>query len=118
MDKKKILIVTYYYKHKNAMASVRAIKLAKYFARQGHEVTVLTSNQKDTWTKSYCDPVADESIREIYAPEVSRWSKISAYLSHRHQVGQQKLAQASGSKEEQPSAPQKQSLKAKLIGFL
>ena len=118
MDKKKILIVTYYYKHKNAMASVRAIKLAKYFARQGHEVTVLTSNQKDTWTKSYCDPVADESIREIYAPEVSRWSKISAYLSHRHQVGQQKLAQAGDSKEEQPSAPQKQSLKAKLIGFL
>ncbi|MBR0535322.1 MAG: glycosyltransferase [Clostridia bacterium] len=117
MNKKKILIVTYYYKHKNAMASVRAIKLAKYFARQGHEVTVLTSNQKDTWTKSYCDPVADESIREIYAPQIARWGKISAYLSHRQQVGQQKIAQAQSENEKAPVV-QKQSLKGKLISFL
>lgn len=49
---KKILILTYYYKHKNAMASVRAIKLAKYFSKQGYEVSVLTSSQIDTWTKN------------------------------------------------------------------
>ena len=118
MDKKKILIITYYYKHKNAMASVRAIKLAKYFAKQGHQVTVLTSNQKDTWTKSYCDPAPDESINEIYAPQVARWDKISAYLSHRKKMGQERLAKEESSAQGQAVAPQRQSFKAKLLGFL
>lgn len=119
MNKKKILIITYYYKHKNAMASVRAIKLAKYLSRQGHDVTVLTSNQIDTWTKSYNEPVADENIKEIYAPQIERWSKINGYLQHRKKMGQERLAKAEESGQTQPApAPAKQSLKAKLVGFL
>ena len=82
-----ILLITYYYKHKNAMASVRAIKLAKYFSAEGHNVTVLTSNQIDTWTKSYVEPEKDEKIAEFYAPEVKRWSLIQKYLSDRKRHG-------------------------------
>ncbi len=116
----KILLISYYYKHKNAMASVRAIKLAKYFAKQGHDVTVLTSNQKDTWTKSYNEPVADESIKEIYAPEVSRWTKINGYLGHRKKMGAERVAKASQNEgSTQPkSAPTKKSFKAQLRSFL
>ena len=77
----KILLITYYYKHKNAMASVRAVKLAKYFSKQGHEVSVLTSNQIDTWTKNYLEPQKDDNIAEYYAPQVKRWSFIQKYLS-------------------------------------
>ena len=85
---KKILILTYYYKHKNAMASIRAIKLAKYFSMQGCSVTVLTSNQRDTWTQNYLSPERDSRIVEIYAPEVKRWTRIKGYLDHRKTVGQ------------------------------
>lgn len=117
----KILLITYYYKHKNAMASVRPVKLAKYLSRQGHEVTVLTSNQIDTWTKSYNEPVADENIREIYAPQIARWSKINGYLQHRKKMGQEKLARAEASAQTQPAeapASTKPSFKAKIKGFL
>lgn len=89
---KRVLIISYYYKHKNAMASVRAIKLAKYFSRQGCIVTVLTSNQRDTWTKNYLEPSFDSNITEIYAPEVKRWTMIKGYLDHRRTAGQAKLA--------------------------
>lgn len=64
----KILIISHYYKHKNAMASIRPIKLAKYFDIEGHEITVLTSLQKDNWCKQELEPTASSSIREIYAP--------------------------------------------------
>ncbi len=116
----KILLISYYYKHKNAMASVRAVKLAKYFAKQGHEVTVLTSNQKDTWTKSYNEPVADENIKEIYAPEIPRWTKINGYLKHRKKVGSERVAKASqsGSTSQPKAAPKKKSFKARLRSFL
>lgn len=85
---KKILILTYYYKHKNAMASIRAIKLAKYLSMQGCSVTVLTSNQRDTWTQNYLSPEKDSRIVEIYAPEVKRWTRIKGYLDYRKKVGQ------------------------------
>lgn len=116
---KRILILSYYYKHKNAMASVRAIKLAKYFAKAGCDVTVLTSNQQDTWTKEYLTPVADPKITEIYAPEVKRWSKIKGYLNHRKQAGQARLAkQKAAPKEGNKAAPVRVSLKTKIKRFL
>ncbi len=65
----KILIISHYYKHKNAMASVRAIKLAKYFSLLGQDVTVLASMQKDNWCKQEVKPEEDKNVREIYAPE-------------------------------------------------
>ena len=117
---KRILILTYYYKHKNAMASVRAIKLAKYFSRQGCNVTVLTSNQKDTWTKNYLTPCPDSQITEIYAPEVKRWTRIKGYLEHRKKVGQARLTNQVSTNPKQISSIQntKLSMKAKLKSFL
>ena len=79
----KILIISYYYKHKNAMASIRAIKLAKYFSLEGHDVTVLTSNQRDTWTKNINQVVFDSKIKEIYCEENKFWTKIYDYLEKR-----------------------------------
>lgn len=63
-----ILIISHYYKHKNAMASIRPIKLAKYFDEAGHDVTVLTSLQKDNWCKQELIPFPSNTIKEIYAP--------------------------------------------------
>lgn len=117
--KKNILIITYYYKHKNAMASVRAIKLAKYFAREGHKVTVLTSNQIDTWTKNYLEPQVDANITELYAPQVSRWSWIRKYLARRKRKGQERLQKQSRNTEQIKTVkPAKMSLKARIRKFL
>lgn len=91
---KNILIITYYYKHKNAMASVRAIKLAKYLSRLGYDVTVLTSAQIDTWTKNYLNPVPDDIIREFYAPQVQRWTSIRKFLDYRRRSGEEKEIKA------------------------
>ena len=117
---KKILILSYYYKHKNAMASVRAIKLAKYFSKQGCDVTVLTSNLQDTWTKNYLTPNPDPHIKEIYAPEVKRWTQIKGYLNHRKKAGQARLANQVSATTKQPSQNQniKLSMKAQLRGYL
>ena len=50
-EKKKILIVSYYFAPQNVIGAVRATKLAKYLSRMGHEVTVLcgegASDMKD-----------------------------------------------------------------------
>ena len=116
-----ILLITYYYKHKNAMASVRAIKLAKYFSAEGHNVTVLTSNQIDTWTKSYVEPEKNENIAEFYAPEVKRWSLIQKYLSDRKRKGAERLAAASSTVATDAATntpPKKKSLKLRIKSFL
>lgn len=120
LNMKKILILSYYYKHKNAMASVRAIKLAKYFAKLGCDVTVLTSKQKDTWTKDYITPVYDDQITEIYAPEVKRWTQIKGYLEHRKKVGSTRLANQTQEAPRRVSAVKsaKQGLKTRLKAYL
>lgn len=117
---KKILILSYYYKHKNAMASVRAIKLAKYFSQQGCDVTVLTSNQQDTWTKNYLTPNPDPQITEIYAPEEKRWTQIKGYLDHRKKAGQARLANQVSATPKQANQKQnvKPSMKVRLKGYL
>lgn len=50
------------------MASLRPIKLAKYFDEAGHNVSVLTSLQKDNWCKQELNPTPSNTIKEIYAP--------------------------------------------------
>lgn len=111
----KILLISYYYKHKNAMASVRAVKLAKYFSQQGHDVTVLTSNQIDTWTKSYVEPQADEKIAEYYAPQVKRWTLIQKYLAKRKKKG---VARAKTLATVEAPSQTRKSFKARLKSFL
>lgn len=83
---KKILIISHYYKHKNAMASVRAIKLAKYLDRQGYDVSVLASLQRDNWCKQELTPEPSETIHEYYAPEekvIQRLNRLTAWIRER-----------------------------------
>ncbi len=96
----KILIISYYYKHKCAMASVRAEKLAKYMSEAGEQVTVLTSMQRDTWTKHYTTPEASDKINEVYAKESRLWGQVRRYLDKRGQRGRARLADSS----QKPSA--------------
>ncbi len=86
-----IAIISYYYKHKSAMASIRAEKLAKYMAALGEEVTVITSMQRDTWTKEYKTPEPSERINEIYASETRRWGCIRRYLDKRMTRGKERI---------------------------
>lgn len=119
MKSKNILIITYYYKHKNAMASVRAIKLAKYFVKAGHKVTVLTSNQVDTWTKHYLEPIPNKNVTEIYAPQIGRWDWIQKYLARRKRRGQERLQRANQKATSETVVQSKKlSLKARVRKFL
>lgn len=116
---KRVLILSYYYKHKNAMASVRAIKLAKYLSGKGCEVSVLTSNQIDTWTKNYLTPTPDPEINEVYAPQIKRWTYIRKFLDHRKKQGTAKMQAAAEVPKQavQVNNVPKQSLKRKVIGW-
>ena len=117
----KILIITHYYKHKNAMASLRPIKLAKYFALAGHEVTVLTSLQKDNWCKQELTPIPAQDIREVYAPEhtgMSYLRKLYDYMSKRGQTKLEKLQQSGQSSINATPYNQKPSKKQQLKSWL
>ena len=46
-EKKRILIVSYYFAPQNVIGAVRPTKLAKYLARMGHEVTVICGLGRD-----------------------------------------------------------------------
>lgn len=56
-----ILIIARYFSPYNHIASVRLTKLAKYFQRSGHQVTVLTANNND----KTLDPILVEDEKEI-----------------------------------------------------
>lgn len=90
----KILIISHYYKHKNAMASIRPVKLAKYFSQSGHEVTVLTSLQKDNWCKQELTPVPSDSITEIYAKSHAGMKYLAGVYDYLKNRGQKKAAKA------------------------
>ncbi len=117
----KILIISHYYKHKNAMASVRAIKLSKYFAQMGNEVTVLASLQKDNWCKQEVTPQKSDNINEIYAPEHKGMQYLRKVYSLMKARGEKRVAQASGSVEAGEAATAviaKKSLRARIKGFI
>lgn len=57
----KILVIARYFSPYNHIASVRLTKLAKYFHRSGHQVTVLTANNDD----KTLDPILMEDEKEI-----------------------------------------------------
>lgn len=68
------------------MASVRAIKLAKYLDRQGYDVSVLASLQRDNWCKQELTPEPSETIHEYYAPEekvIQHLNRLTARIRER-----------------------------------
>lgn len=100
----KILIISHYYKHKNAMASVRPMKLAKYFSRAGHDVTVLTSMQKDNWCKQELTPEPSADITEIYAPSHKGMNYLTALYDYLRRRGERKAALRQAEPEPAPQA--------------
>lgn len=90
----KILIISHYYKHKNAMASIRAIKLAKYFNLLGHDITVLTSLQKDNWCKQEMIPIPSDNITEIYATPHRGMKYLTKVYDFLYRRGQKKSQQS------------------------
>lgn len=104
----KILIISHYYKHKNAMASVRPIKLAKYFSRYGHDVTVLTSLQKDNWCKQDLNPKPSDKIREIYAPSHKGMRYLTKVYEHIRKRGLKRISHSVSTIDAPQSANKKQ----------
>lgn len=62
MQKKRILLISYFFAPQNTMGSVRPTKLAKYLARMGHEVTVICGTGWDTET----DPTLARDLAEMH----------------------------------------------------
>ena len=104
------------------MASIRPVKLAKYFSQSGHEVTVLTSLQKDNWCKQELTPVPSDSITEIYAESHAGMKYLSGvydFLKKRGQKKTAKAAYAGGVPESDISKPQKSDgIKSRIKAFL
>src|SRR5690606_20478312 len=72
MHRKKILIVTYAFYPDISPRSFRATELAKEFARQGHEVTVLTKYREEMeYTGLQCrDKISIRSFGKLKLPEI------------------------------------------------
>lgn len=60
-DQKRILIVSYYFAPQNLIGAVRPTKLAKYLARMGHEVTVISGGGLD----GQIDPTLERDLQEL-----------------------------------------------------
>ena len=82
MEKRTVLLITYFFSHKNAIASIRSSKLAKYFIKENWDVTVLTSLQRDTWCRKfdkYEQPIKKQEHEQaniIFSKESYIWSLI------------------------------------------
>lgn len=60
-DKKRILVISYYFAPQNVIGAVRPTKLAKYLTRMGHEVTVISGGGLDGKT----DPTLERDLQEL-----------------------------------------------------
>lgn len=60
-DKKRILIISYYFAPQNVIGAVRPTKLAKYLTRMGHEVTVISGGGLD----GQVDPTLERDLQEL-----------------------------------------------------
>ena len=81
-ERKKILIVSYYFAPQNVIGAVRATKLAKYLSRMGHEVTVLCgeglSSLQDPTLKRDLEQMTDVHTLREWNPMRSRKQRVQA----------------------------------------
>ncbi len=80
----KILVVSYCFAPQNTIGAIRPTKLAKYWTRMGHEVTVLCgpgSGQRQ-------DPTLVRDLKELpHVHVVWEWNPIRAYGQRKRDVG-------------------------------
>ena len=71
LKSKRILIISTYFPPQPSIASLRAYSFAKYWARMGNEVTVLTTKKIDMGKLSLDLPKAKDSFRVVEIPYVN-----------------------------------------------
>ncbi len=72
-DKKRILIISYYFAPQNVIGAVRPTKLAKYLTRMGHEVTVIAGGGLD----GQIDPTLERDLQELKdMHQLNEWSPL------------------------------------------
>jgi glycosyltransferase involved in cell wall biosynthesis len=88
-DKPRVLFLAYYFPPVNAIACVRTWNMAKYLARQGWHVTVITP-QPSLWKHvEHPDAVVEAMQREgiLRLPTAHQWSCLSPGYLHTKQKG-------------------------------
>jgi len=79
-DKKRILIISYYFAPQNVIGAVRPTKLAKYLTRMGHEVTVICGGGLDGKT----DPTLERDLQELKDVRLCKeWSPLRDWYIHK-----------------------------------
>jgi len=73
MQKKRILIISYFFAPQNIIGAVRATKMAKYLTRMGHEVTVICGPGRTVET----DPTLERDLQELKDVHmITEWNPI------------------------------------------
>ena len=72
-QKKRLLIISYYFAPQNVIGAVRPTKLAKYLVRMGHEVTVIAGGGLD----GKVDPTLERDLQELKdVHQLNEWSPL------------------------------------------
>jgi len=107
-DKKRILIVSYYFAPQNVIGAVRPTKLAKYLTRMGHEVTVISGGGLDGKT----DPTLERDLQELKDVRLCKeWSPLRDWYIYKRSRSR---AAAASSAPAAPAAVGKQSEQSRL----
>lgn len=101
-EKKRILIVSYYFAPQNVIGAVRPTKLAKYLTRMGHEVTVISGGGLDGLN----DPTLERDLRELKDVRLCKeWSPLRDWYIYKRSKVRTASAPAAPSVPETPSEP-------------
>lgn len=80
-EKKRILIVSYYFAPQNVIGAVRPTKLAKYLTRMGHDVTVISGGGLD----GQIDPTLERDLQELKDVHLCKeWSPLRDWYIHKN----------------------------------
>ncbi len=83
-EKRKVLLVSYYFAPQNTIGAIRPTKLAKYLARMGHEVTVLCGMGID----GLLDPTLEADLAELQDVHVvEEWTPLRAREQRKRRDG-------------------------------
>lgn len=109
-DKKRILIISYYFAPQNVIGAVRPTKLAKYLTRMGHEVTVISGGGLDGQT----DPTLQRDLQELKDVRLCKeWSPLRDWYIHK--AAKQQASAPAASTVQAAEEPQEPGALKKLI---
>lgn len=112
MQKKRILIISYYFAPQNIIGAVRPTKLAKYLTRMGHDVTVVCSAGRN----GEMDPTLERDLQEVQDVHIVReWNPLRDHYIRKR--SQQKGASGTKTNVRTQNAA-KMSWKGRLIDFV